>query len=116
MKFVIPYKLYSYRDLSYEAKLFQLSIRELGVKKLRTTSYNAKENGLTEKGNEFIKNHLASCSESNKQKWDLWCKEVVYAYNSSIHSSTGYTPTRLMFGIKYRIPIDIMFSTRTKGK
>ena len=50
-------------------------------------------------------------SESNKQEQDLWCKVTVYAYNSSIPSSIGYTHGRLLFGKECRILLD-MFSTR----
>ena len=87
-------------------------MKKLCVKKLRTTGYNPRANGLTEKRNEIIKNYMTFYSESNKQEWDLWCNEAVYTYNSSIHSSIGYTPARLFFGGEYRIPLDIMFSTR----
>ena len=41
-------------------------MKMFGVKKLRTTGYNPRANGLTEKGNEFVKNYLASfvnCSD-----------------------------------------------------
>lgn len=36
-------------DPSYKAKLFQLLMKKLCVKKLRATGYNPRENGLTEK-------------------------------------------------------------------
>ena len=41
--------LYSERDPVYGAKLFQQLMKLLGIKKLRTTGYNAKANGLCEK-------------------------------------------------------------------
>ena len=83
-----------------------------GVKKLRTTGYNPRANGLTEKGNEFIKNYLASYVNYSDKEWDLWCREASYAYNISAHSSTGFTPAKLMFGRDYRVPIDIMYNVR----
>ena len=42
-------------------------------------------------------------------KWDLWINEATYAYNTSVHSSTGFSPVELMFGRKHRMPLDIMY-------
>ena len=85
-------------------------MKMFGVKKIRTTGYNPSANGLTEKGNEFIKNYLASYVNHSDKEWDLWCREASYAYNSSVHSSAGFTPAKLMFGCDYRVLIDIMYN------
>ena len=112
LRFGIPLKLYSDRDPAFEANLFQSLMKMFGVKKLRTTGYNPRANGLTEKANEFIKNYLASYVNYSDQEWDLWCREAAYAYNSSVHSSTGFTPAKLMFGRDYRVPLDVLYNVR----
>ena len=112
LRFGIALKLYSDRDPAFEANLFQSLMKMFSVKKLRTTGYNPRANGLTEKGNEFIKNYLASYVNYSNIEWDLWCREAAYAYNSSVHSSTGFTPAKLMFGRDYRVPMDVLYNVR----
>ena len=54
----IPLKLYSDCYPAYEGELFQQLMLHLGVKKLRTTGYNAKANGLCEISNDIVKKYL----------------------------------------------------------
>ena len=115
LKFGISFKLYSDRDPAFEAELFQILMGLFGVKKLRTTGYNPRANGLTEKCNEFIKNYLTSYVKFSKKEWDLWCREAAFTYNSSVHSSTGFTPARLMFGREYLVPLDVIYGANEKA-
>ena len=52
LKFVIASKYYSDRD--------QILMKSFVVKKLRTTCYNPRATGLTEKYNKFIEKYLTS--------------------------------------------------------
>ena len=90
-------------------KWFLILMELFGVKKLRTTWYNPRANGLTEKCNEFIKNCLTSYAKFSKKERDLWCREAAFTCNSSVHSSTGFTPARLMLGGEYLVPLDMMY-------
>ena len=87
----------------------------LGVKKLRTTGYNLRANGLTEKCNGFIKNYLTSYAKFSKKQWDLSCREAAFTYNSSAHSLTVFTPARLMFGREYLVLLDMMYGANEEA-
>ena len=43
--------------------------------------------------------------------WERYVRAVCYAYNSSVQSSTGFTPHFLMFGREARLPVDLQFGT-----
>ena len=47
-------------------------------------------------------------NEKRLKEWDLVLTEVWFAYNTSVHSTTGFTPYFLMFGVKTRIPSEII--------
>ncbi|CAF0815266.1 unnamed protein product [Brachionus calyciflorus] len=52
---------------------------------------------------------MLSCFvNDNQNDWDKLLNKVAYAYNVTVHSSTGYTPYELMFGRKPKLPIDLV--------
>ena len=52
-------------------------MKMFGLKMLRTTGYNPRANGLTEKGNAFIKNYLDSDEISGAGKF---CMRITAVY------------------------------------
>ena len=64
-------------------------------------------NGLIERLNQTLQGMLAKFSQSKKQQWSSFIDTSVYAYNTSRHSSTHFTPFKLMFGRCATLPIDL---------
>ena len=48
-------------------------------------------------------------SKPQQSNWDLYLNFVVCSYNTSVHSSTGFTPQFLTFGAEARLPADLVF-------
>ena len=114
LRFGIPLRMLSDQDPSFESKLFSELMRLLGLKKQRTSGYNPRSYGLVEQANRSVKNYLTSILTENnlvKNYWDRWLLEMYYNYNTSVHSATGFTPAKPMFGRDFRIPIDILYGT-----
>jgi hypothetical protein len=49
---------------------------------------------------------LAHVNE-DKDNWDDQLQQLAFAYNTSIHATTGYTPYELVYGRKPKLPLDI---------
>lgn len=43
-------------------------------------------------------------------------RDLAHVFNLSVHTSPGYTPYKLFFGGKVRIPTDILFSAALRNK
>ena len=46
--------------------------------------------------------------DSEQLKLDLNLNKLAYAFNSSFHSTTGFTTYEMLFGRKPKIPIDLV--------
>ena len=51
---------------------------------------------------------------NHQADWQQHICELCLAYNSSTHSSTGFTPLFLMFGSRVKLLIDLMYGTNQK--
>ena len=50
---------------------------------------------------------LAAFASEHRDDWHLWIDSVVFAYNTSCHESTGYSPYELIFERTPRMPIEL---------
>ena len=64
-------------------------------------------NGLDERYNQTLQNMLVKYTHQKKAVWDDFLDTCVYAYNTSVHETTAFTPFELMFGRRAVLPIDL---------
>ena len=75
----------------------------------KNTPYHPMGDGQTERMNRTILNMLKTLEEKEKHDWKNHLSKLTFAYNSTIHKTTGYSPCYLMFGRSPRLPIDSIF-------
>jgi transposase InsO family protein len=94
-----PKRILTDNGTNFTSRLFQKFLKENNVLSSRTTTYHPQTNGTNEKVNDtIVKGLRMAISENPKLKWSTLLSRVVNNYNNTIHSTTGFTPSFLMFG------------------
>ena len=58
---------------------------------------------------------LKTLSGEENRNWRGALSKLAFAYNSTTHKSTGFSPFYLMFGRESRLPIDTIFKIEVEG-
>uniref|UniRef100_A0A8C1HXU3 Gypsy retrotransposon integrase-like protein 1 n=1 Tax=Cyprinus carpio carpio TaxID=630221 RepID=A0A8C1HXU3_CYPCA len=109
-----PERIHTDQGTNFESELIAELLTLSGVSKSRTTAYHPMGNGITERFNRTLGNMLRSLPLRSKDKWPQQIQTLTFAYNSTIHETTGYAPLQLMFGRVPRLPVDVMFKQVSK--
>lgn len=105
-RFGVPLQLHSDQGRSFEAKLFKDLCDFLQIDKTRTTSQHPQSNGHVERFNRTLLCMLTFYCENDQKHWDDILPQVLMAYRSSVHASTGQTPNMMMLGRNITLPME----------
>lgn len=79
------------------------------IEKVPTTPYQKSGKGACERLNQIIKPGLQHVLHGQHLKEsDVPLSEVMFSSNTSVDTSTGYTPQILMFGQEARVPVEVI--------
>lgn len=110
-----PERLLSDQGPAFEAALLQELCRMYGCKKIRTTPYRPQGNGACERWNQTLLGLLNTLTPGEQQQWREHLPDLVQAYNSIPHSSTGLAPFFILFGRHPRLPVDQSWGVGDNG-
>ncbi|QRW23144.1 Retrotransposable element Tf2 protein [Rhizoctonia solani] len=65
---------------------------------LTSLAYHPQSNRQTEQVNPSIKHFVRAYSGVNQRDWTKWLPMAEFAYNNAVHSSTGKTPFKALYG------------------
>jgi hypothetical protein len=95
-----PKRLLTDNHPNFTSRDFEKFLKRNNIEHLLTTTYHPMANGLNEKANGTISQGIRlAMLDKPTFKWSTCLPSVVNDYNRTIHTSTGFTPEQLMFGI-----------------
>lgn len=111
----LPEVIVSDRDPRFTSQIWQQIWAECGTHLAMSSSFHPESDGLTEQHNRVMQEMLRAYVNETGSDWDLHLSALMIAYNSSRHSSTGFTPYELDVGFNPTTPIDIALRIGVNG-
>jgi hypothetical protein len=81
---------------------------------LLSSSHHPQHDGQTEIINRQVETMLRAYVAKDRSDWSDWLKVLEFAYNSSIHSSTGVMPFLLLYGFEPKAPLGLFTPERNR--
>ena len=107
-KFGIPFEIQTDQGNEFTNDLLKRINSRLNIGHQVTTPYNPSPNGQVENFNRTLKASLSIYAEDHPSNWDCFIEGIAWAYNSSLHRQTGFSPFYLMYGREPRLPTDVL--------
>jgi transposase InsO family protein len=106
-----PYNLHSDQGRNYVSRIFVDICKLLDIRKTRSSPYNPRCNGQTERFNKTLVRMIKAYLKGQEKDWDRFLGCLAGAYRATVHESTGYTPNMLMLGREVRLPAQILYTS-----
>ena len=104
-RFGVPFLILSDGGINFDSKLFGEVCKLLQIEKVKTSVMRPQANGVTERFNRRLSTMLTMYCIHDQKDWDLYLPQVMMAYRSSVHSSTGHTPNKMVYGREIILPM-----------
>jgi len=107
-RYGVPSVIHSDQGANFCSEVIQCLCNLLGIERTQTSAYHPQGNGQVERFNRTLKNMLAKVTQQNQKDWDVHLPHILFAYRTSIHESTGFSPYYINFGRSPTLPVDVM--------
>jgi len=100
----IPEKILTDQGTNFLSKIFKNTCKLLKIDKIQTTAYHPESNGALNRSHRTLAEDLRHYINKDQTDWDEWVPYAMFAYNTTPHTATGYTPFELMYGHQAELP------------
>ena len=104
-----PLQILTDQGANFGSDLFHELCKFMSIDKIRTSPYKPSTNGNIERFHGTMHAMLAKLIDENQRDWDQKLSAVAFAYRTSVHETTKFTPYFLMHGREARIPSDLVY-------
>ena len=104
--FGIPAWIHSDQGRYFDNEIIASLCKMYAIRQSTTMPYNPRGNSQCKCFNRILFRLMRSLDQGQKPNWPNYLPSLVFAYNATLHSTTGYQPYELMFGHKAPTPCD----------
>ncbi|QRW23611.1 Retrotransposable element Tf2 protein [Rhizoctonia solani] len=97
-RYGMPEKTVSDRGRVFNNKFLKALYQRLGIDPHFSLAYHPQSDGQTERVNPTVEHFLQAYSGVNQKDWVKWLPMAEFAYNNAVHSSTGKSPFKALYG------------------
>ena len=113
-RYGLPKILLTDQGSVFTSKLTKSMCKEFDIQKIQTSPYHPQSDGALERWHACLKGMLKR-SQCDLKFWDKELKYLLFAYRSTPHCVTGFSPFTLMFGREVRGPLDVLQDSWLEG-
>ena len=110
-----PMTFQSENGTAFVGELTKEPMRRSQVAQAHSTTYHPQTNGLVERQKRTLVSILRVYCSRYMTDWDRYLPQVMGAYNSTQHSTTGVIPHMMLTGHEKSLPLTF-FTQSTKGR
>jgi hypothetical protein len=110
----VPEKVLTDQGTNFQSDLMNILYKQYGITRVKTTAYRPQCDGMVERVNRTLADIIASYVSEEPSKWSDFLPSATFAYNTAVHSSTGYSPFYLMYGREATEPQDMIQPVRNR--
>ncbi|KAF8751633.1 hypothetical protein RHS01_08618, partial [Rhizoctonia solani] len=97
-RYGMPKKTVSDRGRVFNNKFLRALYQRLGIDPHFSSAYHPQSDGQTERVNPTVEHFLRAYLGINQRDWVKWLPMAEFAYNNAVHSATGKTPFKALYG------------------
>ena len=105
-RFGVPKQLVTDHGLHFQNAMMTELSTQLGFRKEHSSPYYPQANGHVEAVNKLLKTILQRTVDKNKSNWHIMLFPTLWAYRTSVKTTTGFTPFQLLYGMEAIFPIE----------
>lgn len=112
--FGLPDSIITDRDPRWTLDFWKGVARFLKTKMSLSSAHHPQHDGQTEILNRHLVTMIRAYVSDDLTDWAAWLHILEFAYNNTIHSSTGASPNFLTYGFQPKTPLDFLLPKETQ--
>ncbi|XP_020297108.1 uncharacterized protein LOC109861736 [Pseudomyrmex gracilis] len=100
----VPETLLTDRGTNFVSELFKNVCKLFWINRIQTTAYHPESNGALEQSHRTLAKYIRHYVNENQTDLDEWMPYAMFAYNTTPHTATSFTPFELVYGKCAELP------------